>query len=70
MDTVKQCVYGHGDYEFHVIDLTVKVKLVPESNQGFTCDWIWVEPLCESIIATKEALLRFTVVLFFGQANF
>ena len=48
----------------------LKVKLLPKSNQGFICDWICVKPLCKSIIMTKEALLRFTVVLFSGKLIF
>ena len=41
-----------------------------QSNQGFICDWTWVKSLCKSIITTKEALLRFTVVLFLGKLIF
>ena len=46
------------------------MKLSPKSNQGFICVWIWVKPLCKSIITTKEALLRFTVVSFSGKLIF
>ena len=46
------------------------MKLSPKSNQGFICDWIWVKPSCKSIITTKEALLRFTVVSFLGKLIF
>ena len=28
----------------------LKVKLSPESNRGFICNWIWVKPSCKSII--------------------
>ena len=48
----------------------IKVKLLPESNLGFICDWIWVEPLRKSTITMKEALLRFTVVSFSGELIF
>ena len=48
----------------------VKVKLKPKSNRGFNCDWIWVKPLCKSIITMKEALLRLTVVSFAGKLIF
>ena len=44
----------------------LKANLSPKSNQDFFWDWIWVKPLCKSIIATKEALLRFTVVSVLG----
>ena len=47
-----------------------KVKLSPKSNQGFICEWISVKPWCKSIITTKEALLRITVVSFSGKLNF
>ena len=48
----------------------LKAKLSPKSNQGFICDWIWVKPLCKSIITTKEALLRITVVSVVGKLIF
>ena len=45
--------------------LSSKVKLWPKCNQGFFCECTQVKPLYKSIITTKEALLRFTVSLFF-----
>ena len=45
-------------------------ETLAKSNQGFIYDWIWVKPLCKSIIAMKEALLRFTIVLFSGKLIF
>ena len=39
-------------------------KLSPKSNQDFICYWIWVKPLCKSLITAIEALLKFTVFAF------
>ena len=47
----------------------VKLKLSPKRNQGFICDWVRVKPSCKSVIATKEALLTFTVVSFSGKLS-
>ena len=55
---------------FIVYSLHFKVKLSPKSNQGIICDWIWVKPLCKCIITMKEALFRFTIVLFSGKLIF
>ena len=49
-----------------VMSLLVKVKLSPKSNLGF----IRVKSLCKSINTTKEALLRFAIVLFSGKLIF
>ena len=48
----------------------VRVKLSPKSNIGFICECIRVKPSCKSIITTKEALLRFTIILFPGKLIF
>ena len=53
-----------GDWFIAGRDSFVEVKLSPKCNQGFICDW--VKPSCKCIAMTKEALLRFTVVLFSG----
>ena len=45
---------------------TVKAKLLAKINWGFIWHWIWVKLSCKSIITTKEALLRFTVVSVLG----
>ena len=45
-------------------------RLSPKSNRGFICDWLWIKPSCKSTITMKEALLRFTVVLFSGKQIF
>ena len=47
-----------------------KVKLSPKSDLGFICECICVKPLCKSMITTKEAFLRFTVVSFLGKFIF
>ena len=39
----------------------IKVKLLPKCNLGFFCECVWVKSLCESVIMTKEALLRLTI---------
>ena len=49
---------------------TLKVKLSPKCSLSIFCECKCVRPLCKSIITTKEALLRFTVVSFSGQAHF
>ena len=38
--------------------------------RGNICDWIWVKTSCKSIITMREALQRFTVVLFLGKLIF
>ena len=48
----------------------IKVKLSPKCNLGFFCECIWVKPSCKSIITTKEAILRLTVVSFLGKLIF
>ena len=50
--------------------LIFKVELLPKSNRGFICDCIRVKLSCKSIITTKEALLRFTVVSFSDKLIF
>ena len=48
----------------------IKVKLSPKCNLGLFCESTRVKPSCKSIIMMKEALLRFTVVLFLGKLLF
>ena len=48
----------------------IKVKLSPKCNLAFIYEYIWIKPLCKSIITTKEALLRFTMVSFSGKLIF
>ena len=57
-------------FERRVSIQPVKVKLVPKCNLAFFCECIWVKPSCKHIITMKEALLRFTVFTFLGQAHF
>ena len=52
------------------IPLHHKAQLSPKCNRGFLCKCIWVKPSCRSIITTKEALWRFTVVSFLGKLIF
>ena len=53
--------------DFRALCFLLKVKLSPKSEK---CDWIWVKPNCKCIITTKEALLRFTIVLFSDKLIF
>ena len=38
----------------------IKVKLSPEINLGFICDWIWVKTLCKGTfkLASKSLFLK------------
>ena len=47
-----------------------KVKRSPKCNLGLFCKCIWVKPTRQSIITTKEPLLRFTIFSFSGQTHF
>ena len=59
------CVQGN----LHCLPI-LKAKISPKCNLGFFCECICVKPSCESIITTKEALLRFTVFSFLGPTHF
>ena len=47
----------------------LKVKLSPKSRRGFIWDWIWVKPLCKSIITIRDTFKIYHSFVF-GQANF
>ena len=57
-------------YCISVLHINQSTSLSPKSNLGFICECIWVKPSSKSIITTKEALLRFTMVSFSGKHIF